>query len=175
MKSSTKKESCRYLSVAYLKHHEGHGWFLIDLLTEEAERFRPGAKFFLAPPLFNLSQLTIKGLKKKSSRFYLCFCEGDKITRPELILKRYLQIPLLQAKKLEPDEYWFHEIIGLDCFTIEGNYLGKVTSIIKTKANDVFLVDEGKYLIPAVKEVVREVKVDEGKLIIKELPGLLEL
>lgn len=175
LKFSIKKESCRYLSVAYLKRHEGHGWFLIDLLTEEAERFKPGKKFFLAPPLFNLEQLTIKEVKIKSHRFYLRFLESEKLVKPELIMTHYLQIPLAEAKKLEPGEYWLHEIIGLDCFTLEGKYLGKITSIMKTKANDVFLVDEGKYLIPAVKEVVKEIKIEEDKLIVEELPGLLEL
>ncbi len=175
MKSSTKRESCRYLSVAYIRRHEGHGWFLIDLLTEEAERFKVGKKFFVAPPLFALKELTIKEVKIKSGRLYLRFFESKNLVKPELILKHYLQIPESEAKRLEPGEYWIHEIIGLDCFTLDGKHLGKITSILKTKANDVFFVDEGKYLIPAVKEVIKEVKIKEGRIVVKELPGLLEL
>lgn len=175
MKSSIRKEPGRYFSVAYIKHHEGRGWFLIDLLTEKAERFKSGKKFFLAPPLFNLGELTVKEVKRRSRRLYLCFFESEQLTRPEVLANRYLQIPLNEAKELEPDEYWVHEIVGLDCYNLEGKYLGKVTSVMKTGANDVFFIDDGKYLIPAVKEVIKEVSIKKGKLIIKELPGLLEL
>ncbi len=175
LKYLTEKEKTKYLSVAYLKRYEGHGWFSVDILTEEAERLRPKARFFLAPPLLNLSQVSIKEVKSKGEKAFLRFRETDELPRPEIILKRCLQIPLAEAKKLGDDEYWFHEIIGLKCYTLEGKYLGEITSIMKTGANDVYFVDRGKYLIPAVKEVIKEVKVKEGKVIIEEIPGLLEL
>lgn len=175
LKSSTKRKSSKYLSVAYLRRYEGHGWFSIDLLTEEAERLKPDAKFFLAPPLLDINQLTVEEVKRKGQKTYLKLKESKKLSRPEVILNRYLQILLVEARKLEPNEYWFHEIIGLKCFTLDGRHLGEITSIIKTGANDVYSIERGKYLIPAVKEVVKKVKVKEGKIIIKEIPGLLEL
>ncbi len=149
------KDTDRYFSVGFLKRYEGHGWFLIDVLTDKAERLKPQKRFFLAPPLLNLDSLTIKEVQNRARGLRVKFIETEKLLKPEQILNRYLQIKAAEAKKLSSDEYWIHDIIGLKCFTTDGNYLGEVTSVMKTGANDVFIIDKEKYLIPAVKEVIR--------------------
>lgn len=79
---------------------------------------------------------------------------------------------------VEEDGYLYDEIIGLSVVTTGGEVIGIVDSIIKTGANDVYFVkkDDGSLvLIPAIKQVVVEIDLLGGKMIIDPMPGLLEL
>jgi len=77
---------------------------------------------------------------------------------------------------LEEDEYYCEDLIGLDVFTKDGEYLGRITSIFSAGGSDVYVVegDRGEVMLPAIKKVILEVDL-EGQRMIVELPeGLLE-
>lgn len=60
---------------------------------------------------------------------------------------------------------------------MEGSYLGEVTDILETGANDVYVVRRtGKkdLLIPALKIIVKEIDIKEKQMIVQLLPGLDE-
>jgi 16S rRNA processing protein RimM len=76
------------------------------------------------------------------------------------------------------DSYLYDEIIGLSVVTTGDEVIGEIDSIIKTGANDVYFVkkpDGSMVLIPAIKQVVKEIDIKAGKMLIEPLPGLLEL
>ncbi len=80
-----------------------------------------------------------------------------------------------RTKPAQQDEYFTNQIIGLAVETIEGEALGVVTEILKTGANDVYVVknDQREILLPAVHDVIRSIDVAGGKMIVKLLDGLL--
>ena len=51
--------------------------------------------------------------------------------------------------------FYLHQIEGLEVFTEEGENLGRVTEILKTGANDVYVVQgaKGEMLLPAIPQV----------------------
>lgn len=73
------------------------------------------------------------------------------------------------------DEYFSNQIIGLKVETIDGLELGAVTEILKTGANDVYIVesDRGEILLPAQAEVIRSIDLEQGKMIVKLIEGLV--
>ena len=75
----------------------------------------------------------------------------------------------------EQDTYYWHQIIGLDVFTVDGRRLGQVTAILPTGSNDVYVVREGKkeILIPALESVVVDVDLT-AKALRVDLPEGLE-
>jgi len=80
---------------------------------------------------------------------------------------------------LEPDTYYWSDLIGMDVHTVSGEYLGHVVQIIPTGANDVYVVEtpEGypvnEILIPAIESVVIDIDV-QRRLMRVELPeGLI--
>lgn len=74
------------------------------------------------------------------------------------------------------DSYWHDEIIGCRVVTDAGQELGRVTEIIRTAGHDIYAVGaKRRYLLPAVKDVIIHIDVDEKIITIKPLPGLLEL
>lgn len=77
----------------------------------------------------------------------------------------------------EQDEYFFYELEGLRVYLDTGEYVGRISQIISTKGNDIYVVnDAGKeILVPAVYEVVKEIDLDSGKMIISPMEGLLDV
>ena len=76
---------------------------------------------------------------------------------------------------IEEDEYYWNEILGMEVVTVDGKALGKVTQIIRTGANDVLQVEGayGEVLLPMIEEVVVEVDLQAGKIVVDPLEGLI--
>lgn len=87
----------------------------------------------------------------------------------------FLRGKLIYVKKedlvpLPTGHYYQFEIIGLDVYTVQEQYIGKVTDILSTGSNDVYIAEkEGQkpVLIPALKDVVRKIDLDGGKMIVE--------
>ena len=80
--------------------------------------------------------------------------------------------------KLEEGEYYIADILGMKVYTEEGELLGEVRDVIETGANDVYAVKrEGKkdLLIPAIKSCVLSIDVENEKMTVRLLDGLLDL
>jgi 16S rRNA processing protein RimM len=87
-----------------------------------------------------------------------------------------IQIKAEDAVALPKGQYFWHQVIGLrveDVVTHEA--LGEVTDILETGANDVYVVrgGRGEILVPAIKDVVKEIDPTAGRMLIQPLPGLL--
>jgi len=86
---------------------------------------------------------------------------------------QYVCIPIAEAMPLAADEYYEHQILGLAVWTDEGEYLGRIAEILFTGSNDVYVVQgEGELLIPALKDVVLRVDLEQGRMIVHLLEGL---
>ncbi|MGO9612588.1 MAG: ribosome maturation factor RimM [Dissulfurispiraceae bacterium] len=71
--------------------------------------------------------------------------------------------------QLQAGVYYHDQIIGMMVCTAEGNYLGRITSIIETGSNDVYVVDgnDREYLIPAIRSCVEDIDVESQKMIVR--------
>ncbi len=93
----------------------------------------------------------------------------------------WLFIPEDEVLDLEEDSYWIHDIVGLTVQTTAGDVLGSVTDVMETGANDVYIVrtqpgvNGGRdLLLPAIEEVVQQVDVEAGLLVVDLPEGLLD-
>ncbi len=77
----------------------------------------------------------------------------------------------------EEGEYYWYELLGLEAYLDTGEYLGRIKHIISAGSNDVYVIQEGgrELLIPATHEVVREIDLENRKIIISPMEGLLDL
>ncbi len=93
----------------------------------------------------------------------------------EKLRGQLVQIPIEEAMPLGEDEYYVYQIVGLDVWTTEGEHLGRVSEVLFTGANDVYVVqgERGEVLIPAIEDVVLEVDLAGGRLIVELLEGLI--
>lgn len=72
-----------------------------------------------------------------------------------------------QLERLESDEYYWRQLIGLEVIDQAGVLLGKVDGLIETGANDVLLVKAGKqeHLIPFIMDqVVTKIDIETGQM-----------
>ena len=81
------------------------------------------------------------------------------------------------AVKLKKNEYFIADLIGMKVYTEDEAYLGELTEVITTGANDVYTVrmENGKdVLIPAIRQCILDVDVENGVMKVHLLEGLLE-
>jgi 16S rRNA processing protein RimM len=76
----------------------------------------------------------------------------------------------------DDESYFVHELIGLRVVTDKGRELGRLTEVLDTGANDVYVVGEGRdeVLVPAIGEVVVSIDVPADVIVVRLLGGILD-
>lgn len=76
--------------------------------------------------------------------------------------------------ELEENEYFIKDLVGIKVYTEEGSFLGTLVEVLKTGANDVYVIktEEREILIPAIKEVVKKIDIDNKVMVVHLLEGL---
>lgn len=81
------------------------------------------------------------------------------------------------AVRLRKDEYFVADLIGMEVFLEDGSAFGKLTDVMTTGANDVYVItiaDRREILVPAIKDCILSVDPEAGRMEIHLLPGLME-
>jgi 16S rRNA processing protein RimM len=100
----------------------------------------------------------------------------DNINDIEKYKGKSLFVDRKNAVKLQKDEYFIADMIGMEVFTEEGEKFGTLKDVMETGANDVYIIDScahGEVLIPAIKQCVLEVDVEQRKMVIHLMKGLV--
>lgn len=84
---------------------------------------------------------------------------------------------LSEAIPLEDGEVYLYQLQGMNVVTDQGELLGEFSGYLETGANDVYIVttpDGREILLPAIGDVVKEVNLQEKKMVVHLLDGLIE-
>ena len=122
--------------------------------------------------------LEIQNVKFFKNMVILKFKGYDNINDIEKYKGRDLLIRRDQAVKLEEDEYFVTDLIGLKVEAEDGTVLGELKEVMPTGANDVYIVRQktGKeLLLPAIKDCILDVDLEQGIMKIHVMDGLLDL
>ena len=122
--------------------------------------------------------LNVESVKFFKNMVILKFKGYDNINDVEMWRQMDLLITRDQAVKLNPDENFIVDLIGLTVVTDEGEKLGVMQDVLKTGANDVYIVKmaSGKeVLLPAIKDCILNVDLEKGEMLVHVLDGLLDL
>ncbi|HLZ55966.1 MAG TPA: ribosome maturation factor RimM [Ktedonosporobacter sp.] len=101
----------------------------------------------------------------------------DDANTAETLRGRDLSIPVDQLAKLPPDSYYQHDILQLRVCMMDGRELGPIVDIIVTGSNDVYVIkaaDNKQILIPAIKEVIKQIDLIRRVMYIEPMKGLLD-
>jgi 16S rRNA processing protein RimM len=144
----------------------------VEIMTDFPDRFALLRKVYLGPRAVPFALEGFR-LHKGSALLKLEGCH-DRAT-VEKLRGQLVQIPIEEAMPLEQDEYYEHQIVGLAVWTAEGERLGTVDEIISTGSNDVYVVrgEERDILIPAIEDVVLEINLAKGRLMVELMEGLV--
>lgn len=93
----------------------------------------------------------------------------------EALRGAWLMVPAEDALPLEEGEHYHYQLEGLEIYTDDDVYLGRLTEILETGANEVFVVQgpRGEVLLPNITEVVQDVDVEGGRMTVHLLEGLI--
>lgn len=127
----------------------------------------------------SMTEISIKQINGHGSKVLLSLSGYDSIEDSSPLISAELLLNKEQLPETEPDEFYWHELIGMTVVTDCGQKLGRLSEIMETGANDVYVVkaedSKREYLIPAIASVVRKIDLAEGCMTITPLEGLLDL
>ena len=101
----------------------------------------------------------------------------ETVEEAEKLRNCYLKIDRKDAKELPKDTYFIVDLLGLDVYTDEWKLLGKVDDIYNAGSSDIYVVKDelGKQiLLPAIKDVLKEVDLENQKIIVHLIKGLVD-
>jgi len=178
---SSDKASPQYLVLAQvLRPHGIRGDLSIKMLTDFPERMKELDVVYLgADPEKprNLVKQHVVWVRRAKNDHWLLHIDGvESREAADLMRSKYIFVSLKDAVPLEADEVYLFQIIGLEVQTTQGEVLGRLTDVIETGANDVYLVQSEKYgevLLPAIPSVILNINVDAGMMTVELPNGLL--
>ena len=100
----------------------------------------------------------------------------DDINIAEKYRNCYLKISRENAVKLPEDTYFIVDLLDIKVYTDEDIYLGNIIDVYPTGSNDIYVVknEEGKQvLLPAIGEVIKNVDIQNKKMVVHLLDGLI--
>lgn len=145
--------------------------------TDDPRRFRRLKEVVLDTGREKLN-LEIEGVKFFKQFVILKFKGLDNINDIEKYRQKSLYVTRKNAVRLQRDEYFIADLIGLKVQDEDGTELGTVKDVIETGANDVYeveMTDGRSLLLPAIKQCILNVDVENGMMQVHVLEGLLDL
>jgi 16S rRNA processing protein RimM len=158
--------------------HGLRGELKVEVLTDDPRRFGQLKRVFLGLENDEPVPRLLTGYRLHKGRALLQIEGCRDRTQAEALRGQLVQVPIEEAIPLEEDQYFEHQIMALEVWTVSGDFLGTVQEIIHTGANEVYVVRSAvpgarETLIPAISDVVLKVDLEAGRILV-ELPQGLE-
>lgn len=168
----------KYFNVGKIVNTHGvRGEVRVISSTDFAEeRYEKGSILYIEVAPKQLIEVKVASHRLHKSFDLLTFEGYNNINEVEKFKGKMLKISEEQLNALNEDEFYYHEIIDCEVFTEDGEKLGKIKEILSPGANDVWVVKrsgQNDLLLPYIEDVVKEVDVENKKIIVHLMDGLL--
>ena len=143
--------------------------------TDDPERFKT-LKHVLLDTGREKKPLEIQGVKFFKQFVILKFKGIDNINDIEMYKGRDLWVPREEAQELDEDEYYIGDLIGMEVVLEDNTHFGTLKDVMETGANDVYVVelpDHPAVLLPAIRECLLDVDLEENVMTVHLMKGLL--
>lgn len=165
----------QFLQVGVISSTHGiRGEVKVFPTTDDPSRFKKLKKVLLDTGKEQL-ELEVQSVKFFKQFVIVKFKGIDNINDIEKYKGKGLFVPREDAVPLDEDEYYIADLIGMEVFTEDGRF-GVVKDVMETGANEVYIVESdenGEVLIPAIRQCVLDVNVEEKKMLVRLLDGLI--
>ena len=150
--------------------HGVSGGVRAEVLSDVSHRFDVGQSLIIREKSYSITSST----RTPNGQVILKFQGIDSSDAVCDLLGEPMTVSQVLVPVLPEGEYFHFQIIGMRVLTEDGEYLGQVGEILETGSNDVYVVSgqSGEILIPALADVIREVQVTEGLMVVRLLEGL---
>ena len=144
--------------------------------TDDAKRFK-NLKEVLMDTGKELCPLQIEAVRFFEQFVILKFKDYDRLDDVEKFRGKALFVTREHAVKLNKDEYFIADLIGMNVTADDGILKGRLKDVLQTGANDVYVIsleDGREMLLPAIKECVLDISFEKNEIKIHILEGLLD-
>ena len=151
------------------------GYLKIVPYTDDITRFEKLESIYIEVKK-ELKDFIIEDVKYSKNLVLLKLKGIDDINSAEIYKNCYIKIPRSQAVKLPENSYFIVDLIGLNVYTDNDEELGNIIDVFSTGANDIYVVKNelGKQvLLPAISDVIKKVDIQNKKMIVHLIDGLI--
>lgn len=122
-------------------------------------------------------KVTVKSVKYFKQYVIVKFKEFDDINLVEKYKSCDLIIDRKDAVELAEGEYFICDLIGLNVVTDTNEEFGVITDVLTSSANDIYVVkhNDKEVLLPVIEQCVLDVNLEEKKVLVHIMDGLLDL
>ena len=163
-----------YLRIgSIVKPHGLKGAVKVYPTTDDSNRFNKASTAYIRTGSKDI-KVTIKSSSAFKNLWIVTFNEFSDINDIEGFKGCDLIIEKDAERDLSDGEYYVDDLIDMEVSDEEGNVLGRLTEVIVTGANDVYVVknEDREILIPAIDDCIKEVEVEEKRMKVHLLSGL---
>jgi 16S rRNA processing protein RimM len=158
------------------KPHGIRGEVTVQVLTDAPdERFVPGTDLVVEPA--TLGPLTLRSARWNKDILLLGFEQIKDRNQAETLRGARLFVDSEEVDDDDDDAWYEHELVGLEA-RVGSEVVGKVIGLSTMAVQDLLLIENAdgeEILVPFVTEIVPEVNVEGGYVLLTPPPGLFEL
>ena len=160
-----------------IRPHGLEGLLRIRSYAQSEESFLKAGTIFLKSDLGETHEHQVVSIKPHKHIFLMRLKGLSSLEEAERLRGSEILIRKDSLMRENDEEFFFYELIGLCVYLDRGKYIGTIEDIIPTGGNDIYVVREGEreVLIPAIHEVVEEIDLENKKMVVSEMEGLLDL
>jgi 16S rRNA processing protein RimM len=160
------------------KAHGIGGEVSVDVRTDDPEhRFADGACLETEPA--ERGPLVVEAARWHSGRLLVRFAGVADRTAAEALRSTLLVVDSATSPApTDADEFWDHDLIGLDAVVQDGPVIGQITDVLHPPGSDLLVIaraDGGELLVPFVAEIVPTVDLADRRIVVDPPDGLLDL
>lgn len=158
--------------------HGVRGEVRVEIFTDYPERMGQHDALYLAPSRTpdDVTRWEVESVRPHKGVMLIKLVGCDHRQAAEELRGMLVQLPFEEAVPLEDDEYYYFQLEGIDVETETGEWLGRVAEVLEPGAHDVYVVvgPRGEILLPAIEDVILNLDLEAGKMLVRPLPGMLE-
>jgi len=158
------------------KAHGVRGEASVESWSDSPERFTEVSSVTLvSPDESSTRDADIESVRLHAGRALIKFAGIDSPEEVQLLQNWTVEIPSEDARKLDDDEYFLHDLVGLTLIDADGTHRGKVIEIEETGGGLLLVVEgaKGRFDVPFAADICTKVDLD-AKTIAVNLPEGIE-
>jgi len=150
------------------------GEIVVQPMTDSPERFRELRSVLMGKEAGSVREVHIEESSISHRGVRVRIAEITDRTAAERVVGSFLFVDSEHRLRIPRGRFFVHELVGMSVLDEEGRVRGVVTDVLKLPAHDVYVVEHkgGEFMIPAVREFIRDIDVEQRILKVRIIEGL---
>ena len=164
-----------YFEIGQIVNTSGlKGIVKVNCFSDDIRRFDKLSKVLIEKNK-NLTEYMIEEVRYSKNQVLIKFKGIDTIEEAETFKNCYIKIKREELEELPEDTYYIVDLIGINVYLENEILVGEIIDVFPTGSNDVYVIkreENTDLLIPAIKDVIKSIDIEEKKMIINLIEGL---